>query len=57
MAGASTTEDELIAFVRERIAHYKAPRGITFVAELPKTATGKIQKYVLRGGAANLSRQ
>jgi fatty-acyl-CoA synthase len=57
MAGASVTEDELIAFVRERIAHYKAPRGITFVAELPKTATGKIQKYVLRGGAANLSRQ
>jgi fatty-acyl-CoA synthase len=57
MAGASATEDELIAFVRERIAHYKAPRGITFVAELPKTATGKIQKYVLRGGAANLSRQ
>src|ERR1700754_4972338 len=52
MAGASATEDELIAFVRERIAHYKAPRGITFVAELPKTATGKIQKYVLRGGAA-----
>jgi fatty-acyl-CoA synthase len=39
------------------MAHFKAPRGITFVAELPKTATGKIQKYVLRGGAANLSRQ
>jgi fatty-acyl-CoA synthase len=57
MAGASATEDELVAFVRERIAHYKAPRGITFVAELPKTATGKIQKYVLRGGGANLSRQ
>jgi len=57
MAGASATEDELIAFVRDRIAHYKAPRGITFVAELPKTATGKIQKFVLRGGAANLSRQ
>ncbi len=57
MADASVTEDELIAFVRDRIAHYKAPRGITFVAELPKTATGKIQKFVLRGGAANLSRQ
>ena len=56
-ADASATEDELIAFVRDRIAHYKAPRGITFVAELPKTATGKIQKFVLRGGAANLSRQ
>jgi len=56
-ADASATEDELIAFVRDRIAHYKAPRGITFVAELPKPATGKIQKFVLRGGAANLSRQ
>jgi fatty-acyl-CoA synthase len=57
MPGASVTADELIAFVRDRIAHYKAPRGITFVTDLPKTATGKIQKYVLRGGAANLSRQ
>jgi fatty-acyl-CoA synthase len=57
MPGASATTDELIAFVRERIARYKAPRGITFVTELPKTATGKIQKYVLRGGAANLARQ
>jgi fatty-acyl-CoA synthase len=57
LPGASATADELIAFVRERVAHYKAPRGITFVTELPKTATGKIQKFVLRGGAANLSRQ
>jgi hypothetical protein len=39
------------------MAHFKTPRGVTFVAELPKTATGKIQKFVLRGGAANLSRQ
>jgi len=51
------TEAELIAFVRDRIAHYKAPRGVTFVTDLPKTATGKIQKYVLRNGAANMSRQ
>jgi fatty-acyl-CoA synthase len=57
MSGATVTADELIAFVRDRLAHFKAPRGVTFVAELPKTATGKIQKYVLRGGAANLSRQ
>jgi acyl-CoA synthetase (AMP-forming)/AMP-acid ligase II len=34
-----------------------APRGVTFVGELPKTATGKIQKYVLRKGAPNLTRQ
>jgi fatty-acyl-CoA synthase len=51
------TAVELIAFVRERIAHFKAPHGVTFVTELPKTATGKIQKYVLRGGAANFSKQ
>ena len=58
LPGASpVTSEELIAFVRERIAHFKAPRGITFVTDLPKTATGKIQKYVLRGGAANLSQQ
>jgi fatty-acyl-CoA synthase len=55
--GSSVTEDELISFVRDRIARFKAPRGITFVIDLPKTATGKIQKYVLRGGAANISRQ
>jgi fatty-acyl-CoA synthase len=57
LPGADATEDELIAFVRERLAHFKAPRGVTFTDELPKTATGKIQKFVLRGGAANLARQ
>jgi fatty-acyl-CoA synthase len=57
LTGTRATEEEIIAFVRNRIARYKAPRGVTFVADLPKTATGKIQKYVLRGGAANLSRQ
>ncbi len=55
--GAHATEDEVIAFARERLAHFKAPRGVTFVAELPKTATGKIQKYVLRSGAPNLAAQ
>jgi fatty-acyl-CoA synthase len=56
-SGATATEEELIGFVRDRLAHFKAPRGVTFVDELPKTATGKIQKFVLRGGAANLARQ
>jgi len=55
--GGDTTEEELIAFVRDRLAHFKAPHGVTFVAELPKTATGKIQKFVLRSGAPNLARQ
>jgi fatty-acyl-CoA synthase len=56
-AAANGLEDELIGFVRERLAHFKAPRGVTFVDELPKTATGKIQKFVLRGGARGLARQ
>jgi len=56
-SGTTATEEELIGFVRDRLAHFKAPRGVTFVDELPKTATGKIQKFVLRGGAANLARQ
>jgi fatty-acyl-CoA synthase len=55
--GATATEAELIAFVRDRLAHFKAPQGCTFVDELPKTATGKIQKYMLREGAPAISRQ
>jgi fatty-acyl-CoA synthase len=56
-SGASATEPELIAYTRDRLAHFKAPHGVTFVQELPKTATGKIQKYVLRKGAAAIVRQ
>jgi len=55
--GQNATEDEIIAFARDRLAHFKAPRGVTFVTELPKTATGKIQKFALRDGAPNLARQ
>jgi fatty-acyl-CoA synthase len=55
--GEQASEEEIIAFARGRLAHFKAPHGVSFVTELPKTATGKIQKYVLRGGAANLARQ
>jgi benzoate-CoA ligase len=39
---------ELRAFAKERLAPYKCPRWVTFVAELPKTATGKIQRFLLR---------
>lgn len=46
--GEETTEDEIIAHVRDRIAHYKAPDSVEIVTELPKTSTGKVQKYVLR---------
>ena len=51
-AGTTATEDELRQFARTHLAHFKAPQGITFQAELPKTATGKVQKYVLRGKPA-----
>ncbi len=54
-AGAAVTEDALREFVRSRLAHFKAPRGFTFVPELPKTATGKIQKYVLRQGRSAIA--
>jgi len=47
-AGSEVTEDELIAFSREKLAHFKAITGVTFVNELPKTASGKIQKVHLR---------
>jgi benzoate-CoA ligase len=46
--GASASDDELKAFVKDRLAPYKYPRSIEFVPELPKTATGKIQRFRLR---------
>jgi fatty-acyl-CoA synthase len=55
--GKTATEAELIQFTRDHLAHFKTPKWVTFVEELPKTATGKIQKFVLRGGAAAVSRQ
>jgi benzoate-CoA ligase len=46
--GHTATADELKAHVKEQLAPYKYPRWITFVDELPKTATGKIQRFKLR---------
>jgi long-chain acyl-CoA synthetase len=43
-AGSSTTEDELVAWAKERLAAYKYPRIVQFVDELPLTSTGKILK-------------
>jgi fatty-acyl-CoA synthase len=51
-ADVATTEAELRDFARTHLAHFKAPQGITFLSELPKTATGKVQKYLLRGRPA-----
>jgi fatty-acyl-CoA synthase len=47
-AATGTTAAELLEHVRARIARYKAPREIEFVEELPKTSTGKVQKFELR---------
>jgi len=46
--GTAVTEEELKAFVKDRLAPYKYPRAIAFIDELPKTATGKIQRFKLR---------
>jgi fatty-acyl-CoA synthase len=56
-SGASATSDELRAFTRDRLAHFKCPHTVTFVSDLPKTATGKIQKFVLRGRRAAIAAQ
>ena len=46
--GARATDEELKAHVKAKLAPYKYPRWIEFAAELPKTATGKIQRFKLR---------
>jgi len=56
-AGQSATPDALRQFCRDHMAHFKVPHGFTPIAELPKTATGKIQKFVLRKGRANITAQ
>jgi fatty-acyl-CoA synthase len=47
----------LRAFARTHLAGFKVPKGVTLLPELPKTATGKIQKFVLRGGRAAIAAQ
>jgi fatty-acyl-CoA synthase len=49
----SVTPEDIIAFCRANMAHYKVPKTIVF-GPLPKTATGKIQKFVLREQARAL---
>ncbi|MBY8864342.1 class I adenylate-forming enzyme family protein [Streptomyces sennicomposti] len=51
-SGRSATQDELIAFSRERLAAYKCPRQVHFIADLPKTQSGKIRRARLRDAAA-----
>ena len=53
----SVSSEELTSYARERMAHFKVPQQFHFVDQLPKTATGKIQKYVLRQGQAGIAKQ
>ena len=46
--GQAATADEIRTYCNERIAHYKVPRHVRFVADFPLTATGKAQKFVMR---------
>jgi fatty-acyl-CoA synthase len=55
--GQQATESELREFARGSLAHFKVPSAFHFVTDLPKTATGKIQKFVLRGRTAAIVQQ
>jgi fatty-acyl-CoA synthase len=55
--GMTATPEEMREFARGAMAHFKVPTVYTFVRELPKTATGKIQKYILRGGQSAIAKQ
>jgi fatty-acyl-CoA synthase len=50
--GATLTEDDVKAFCKDQIAHYKVPRHIRFVSEFPMTVTGKMQKFIMREAMA-----
>jgi len=56
-AGATVKEEEFRRFARDRMAHFKVPKSFHVVDELPKTATGKIQKFVLRGSRQAIAAQ
>ena len=51
-AASSALGEDMHADLRQRLAHFKCPRWIEFVPALPKTATGKIQRFKLREAAA-----
>ena len=46
--GQQASAQELMTFCRDHMAHFKAPKSVEFFTELPKTATGKVQKFALR---------
>ena len=46
--GTTATEDEIIAFSRQHLAHFRCPTSVDFVESLPRTVTGKLQKFIIR---------
>jgi fatty-acyl-CoA synthase len=46
--GLKASESEIITFCRDNMAHFKCPTSVEFVTELPRTTTGKLQKFKLR---------
>jgi fatty-acyl-CoA synthase len=53
--GASASEADLLAFARDHLAHFKAPKAVVF-GPLPKTSTGKVQKFLLREYAKSIKK-
>ena len=51
-AGATVDPDAVVAWCRDEMANYKAPRSVEVVDALPLNASGKVLKYVLRDGVA-----
>jgi fatty-acyl-CoA synthase len=49
--GQTATAEEIIAFARDKMANYKAPKYVKFVTDFPMTPTGKVQKFVLKDAA------
>jgi acyl-CoA synthetase (AMP-forming)/AMP-acid ligase II len=52
--GAQVSEDELISWTRDRIAHFKCPVGVTFAPSLARTASRKLQKQAIRSSLGSL---
>lgn len=46
--GAKLTEEDVVNYCKEHLASYKKPRKVTFVDEIPRTPSGKVQKFILR---------
>jgi acyl-CoA synthetase (AMP-forming)/AMP-acid ligase II len=55
--GAQVSEAELIAWTRDRLAHFKCPSGVSFAASLARTASGKLQKRAIRASLSSVAVQ